>query len=66
MEALFTKPAGDARWDGPYLKKDVPPDPWGNPYQYKSPGDHGEIDIYSFGRDGQLGGTGEDADITNW
>lgn len=66
LEALFTKPAGDARWDGPYLKKDVPPDPWGNPYQYKSPGDHGEIDLYSFGRDGQLGGTGEDADITNW
>lgn len=66
LEALFAKPAGETRWDGPYLKKDVPPDPWGNPYQYKSPGEHGEIDLYSFGRDGQVGGTGEDADITNW
>jgi general secretion pathway protein G len=66
LAALNTKPSGDARWDGPYLKKNVPPDPWGNPYQYKSPGDHGELDLFSFGKDGQLGGTGEDADITNW
>lgn len=66
LAALSTKPASDTRWDGPYLKKDVPLDPWGHPYQYKSPGDHGELDLFSFGRDGQLGGTGEDADITNW
>jgi general secretion pathway protein G len=66
LGALMSKPANEAKWDGPYLKKDVPPDPWGNPYKYKSPGDHGEIDIYSYGRDGQTGGTGEDADITNW
>jgi general secretion pathway protein G len=66
LAALSTKPSGETRWDGPYLKKEVPLDPWGHPYQYKSPGDHGELDLFSFGRDGQLGGTGEDADITNW
>lgn len=66
LAALSTKPAGAARWDGPYLKKDVPADPWGNPYQYQSPGAHGEIDLYSFGKDGRQGGSGEDADISNW
>lgn len=66
LAALSTKPANDAKWDGPYLKKALPPDPWGNPYQYKAPGDHGEIDLYSFGKDGQQGGSGDDADITNW
>jgi general secretion pathway protein G len=66
LAALNTKPSGATRWDGPYLKKEVPLDPWGNPYQYKSPGEHGEIDLYSFGKDGRQGGTGEDADITNW
>lgn len=66
LSALMSKPANEAKWDGPYLKKALPPDPWGNPYQYKSPGDHGELDLFSFGRDGQLGGAGEDADITNW
>lgn len=66
LSALMTKPSNEPKWDGPYLKKALPPDPWGNPYQYKSPGDHGELDLFSFGRDGQLGGSGEDADITNW
>ncbi len=66
LAALFAKPANETRWDGPYLKKAVPLDPWGNSYQYKSPGEHSEVDVYSFGKDGQLGGTGEDADITNW
>lgn len=66
LAALFTKPSSETRWDGPYLKKAVPLDPWGKPYQYKSPGEHGEIDLYSFGKDGQPGGSGEDADITNW
>jgi len=66
LAALFTKPSGEAKWEGPYLKKEVPPDPWGKPYQYKSPGEHGEIDLYSFGKDGQPGGTDESADITNW
>ncbi|MEW6414712.1 MAG: type II secretion system major pseudopilin GspG [Pseudomonadota bacterium] len=66
LAALDTQPAGVTRWRGPYLKKAVPNDPWGNPYQYRSPGEHGEVDLYSFGRDGQPGGTGEAADITNW
>jgi general secretion pathway protein G len=65
LQALQTSP-GDARWAGPYLKKAVPPDPWGKPYQYRQPGEHGEIDLYSFGPDGQPGGEGEAADITNW
>ncbi len=66
LAALFAKPSNETRWDGPYLKKAVPLDPWGKPYQYKSPGEHGEIDLYSFGKDGQPGGTDEMADITNW
>lgn len=66
LAALFAKPSGETKWEGPYLKKEVPPDPWGKPYQYKSPGDHGEIDLYSYGKDGQPGGVDEMADITNW
>jgi general secretion pathway protein G len=65
--ALFTKPAANAeKWQGPYLKKAVPADPWGNAYQYKSPGEHGEYDLYSLGADNQVGGTGEAADVTSW
>lgn len=64
--ALVEKPANENKWDGPYLKKNVPPDPWGNPYLFKRPGDHGEYDIISYGKDGALGGTGEAADIGNW
>jgi len=66
LAALVIKPSGETRWDGPYLKKAVPLDPWGKPYQYKAPGDHGEVDLYSFGKDGQPGGTDDMADITNW
>jgi general secretion pathway protein G len=66
LTALFTKPSGETRWDGPYLKKAVPLDPWGKPYQYKAPGEHGELDLYSFGKDGQPGGVDDMADITNW
>lgn len=66
LVALETRPNNEARWSGPYLKKAIPLDPWGKPYQYKSPGEKGEIDIFSFGRDGQPGGEGEDADIGNW
>lgn len=65
LQALLVSP-GDARWAGPYLKKAVPADPWGKPYQYRQPGEHGEFDLYSFGPDGQPGGDGEAADITNW
>jgi general secretion pathway protein G len=66
LGALVTKPSNELKWDGPYLSKAVPNDPWGNPYVYKSPGDHGDLDIMSYGRDGRPGGDGEDADITNW
>jgi len=53
-------------WDGPYLKKALPNDPWGKPYNYQSPGSHGEYDLISYGRDGSPGGEGEDADVTSW
>ena len=59
-------PPGEPAWSGPYLKKVVPPDPWGHPYVYTSPGEHADIDIVSYGKDGQPGGTGENADVTNW
>lgn len=66
LGALMTRPASEPKWDGPYLKKDVPNDPWGHPYVYKAPGEHGAYDLLSYGKDGQPGGAGEDADITNW
>jgi len=66
LAVLVERPAGLARWSGPYLKKTVPQDPWSNPYIYKSPGEHGEFDLLSYGKDGQPGGTGEAEDITNW
>jgi general secretion pathway protein G len=66
LSALVTQPSGTTGWAGPYLKKGVPMDPWGHPYQYKSPGDHGDYDVWSYGKDGAPGGTGENADITNW
>ena len=66
LNALMVRPQGSSKWSGPYLQKAVPPDPWGRPYQYKSPGEHGDFDLFSFGRDGQAGGSGEAADITSW
>jgi general secretion pathway protein G len=66
LAALVTKPASEPKWDGPYLKKTVPVDPWGNAYVYKIPGEHGEFDLLSYGKDGQAGGAGEAADVTNW
>ncbi len=66
LAALVTRPANEPRWDGPYLAKAVPADPWGNPYVYKSPGEHGEYDLVSYGKDKQPGGEGEAADIINW
>ena len=66
LNALTVRPQGNAKWSGPYLQKAVPPDPWGRPYQYKSPGEHGDFDLFSFGRDGQAGGSGEAADVTSW
>ncbi len=66
LQALNQKPGGVDRWDGPYLKKDVPPDPWGKPYIYKSPGDHGPYDIISYGADGVAGGEGVNEDVNSW
>ena len=66
LSALMAQPSGEIKWQGPYLKKAVPQDPWGKPYQYKFPGEHSEFDLFSFGKDGQPGGTAENADITNW
>jgi general secretion pathway protein G len=66
LNGLVVAPPGEQEWGGPYLKKAVPPDPWGRPYVYVSPGEHGDVDIISYGKDGQPGGTGENADITNW
>ncbi len=63
LEALTSKPDSEASWSGPYLKKSVPNDPWGRPYVYRVPGAKGDYDLYSLGRDGKPGGTGEDADI---
>jgi general secretion pathway protein G len=70
LEDLRTKPGGVdlPRWDGPYIKKPVPNDPWDRPYIYIVPGEKNadSYDLYSLGRDGAEGGTGSDADITNW
>jgi general secretion pathway protein G len=66
LAALMARPANEPKWQGPYLNKGLPTDPWGNPYQFRSPGQHREYDIWSNGKDGQPGGTGEAADITNW
>ena len=65
MEALRRNPGVDG-WDGPYMPKEIPPDPWGRPYVYVSPGEHGDYDLYSLGGDGQQGGDGENSDVTSW
>jgi len=65
LNALVTNPGID-NWQGPYLKKGLPNDPWGRPYHYQSPGSHGEYDLVSYGKDGSPGGEGEDKDITSW
>lgn len=65
LAALNARPGNEPRWDGPYLRRSVPPDPWGRPYQYRSPGENGaEFDLSSYGKDGRPGGTGDDADIS--
>lgn len=66
LDALVKRPAGIANWSGPYTSKDaIPLDPWGNAYQYKTPGQKAPYSITSFGADGKKGGTGDDADISN-
>ncbi|MBW2708409.1 MAG: type II secretion system major pseudopilin GspG [Deltaproteobacteria bacterium] len=64
LQALRTNPGGEAKWDGPYLSKVVPKDPWGNPYGYRRT-DNGEVEITSLGANGTEGGDGEDKDISN-
>ena len=66
LEALRTKPADSTKWDGPYIPKKVPLDPWGNPYEYQLPGENGEYDLTSFGADGTADGEDENKDIVNW
>lgn len=66
LQALIANPGGD-QWKGPYLKKGaVPKDPWSREYVYRCPGQHGDYDLYSLGADGQEGGEGDNADVTNW
>jgi general secretion pathway protein G len=67
LGALVQRPGSSMSWNGPYLKGAVVPnDPWGNPYVYRSPGQHGTYDIVSYGADGQEGGTGSAGDIVSW
>jgi general secretion pathway protein G len=66
LQALMTKPDGEGRWSGPYLAKAVPPDPWGRPYVYRSPGEKTEYELLTHGRNGVPGGSGDDADIVSW
>src|SRR5438270_8121339 len=67
LNALVQRPPSAQAWNGPYLKGGVlPADPWGKPYMYRSPGQHGAYDLSSYGADGQEGGTGAAADVTNW
>lgn len=66
LAALVTRPPNEPKWDGPYLTKGVPLDPWDKPYVFRIPGEHGEYDLISYGRDGQSGGEGDAADIVNW
>lgn len=67
LEALVSAPDGTENWNGPYLRKNkVPKDPWGNDYQYKSPGDNGDFDLFSYGADDAPGGEGDDRDLVSW
>ncbi|ALK28948.1 type II secretion system protein GspG [Burkholderia plantarii] len=65
LTSLVVRPASADKWNGPYLKKEVPLDPWGHPYVYQVPGTKGDYAVISYGRDGQPGGAGEDADISS-
>ena len=63
LNALVNQPESETRWQGPYLEKAVPLDPWSQPYVYRVPGEVAEYDLLSYGKDRQLGGEGENADI---
>jgi general secretion pathway protein G len=66
LDDLVNEPTGVTGWNGPYIKNSILKDPWGKEYQFRSPGEHGDFDILSFGADGQSGGEGKNADITSW
>ena len=66
LDALRVQPSGVSNWNGPYLRKEVPLDPWENPYVYRYPGEHGDYDILSYGLDGQPGGEDNNMDIVSW
>jgi len=67
LKALVENPGDKPGWNGPYLKKKVVPvDPWGREYHYQMPGEHGDFDLYSLGKDNAEGGEGENADIVSW
>ena len=67
LDSLLRNPGNLEAWKGPYLQKaELPKDPWGKPYAYRSPGQHGEYDLFSFGPDGVEGGEGENADVVSW
>lgn len=66
LNALRERPPGLERWDGPYLRKEIPPDPWGNPYVYRSPGEKEPYELFSYGADGVSGGSGDNSDINSW
>jgi general secretion pathway protein G len=67
LKALREKPGGvEGNWEGPYLPKEVPSDPWNRAYVYKAPGEHGDYDLISYGADGSEGGEGENQDVVSW
>lgn len=66
LDALVNEPGDADGWNGPYIKSSILKDPWGREYEFRSPGDHGDFDIVSYGADGQPGGDDNNADITSW
>lgn len=65
LNALVVAPQGNTKWQGPYLGKNIPNDPWDHPYIYRIPGEKAELDLLSYGADGKLGGVDENADIND-
>lgn len=66
LSALRSRQDGEAKWNGPYLKKDIPNDPWGNPFVYRIPGRNGGYEVISYGADGKEGGDGDNVDVNSW
>ncbi len=66
LQGLVEKQGNAASWNGPYLRKGMPKDPWNYEYHYRSPGEHGEYDIFSYGADNSAGGESENKDVNSW